>query len=68
MATKKSNEAKITIWTDTMRSEMSGSISSIVFETFSYIMPGKTKTAAEMRAMILKLMQDRHEELIKEGR
>lgn len=67
MPTKKTNEAKIKIWTDRMTSEMNGTISAVVIETFGYIMPGKDKTAAEMRELALKLMQERHERMKEAG-
>lgn len=67
MATKKCNEMKVTIWTDSMKSEMSGSISACVMESFGYIMAGKTRTAAENRELALKRMHTRHEELLAEG-
>lgn len=67
MATRKSNEAKITIWTDKMKSDMSGTISGICIETFGYIMAGKTKSAAENREAALKLMHLKHEQLKAEG-
>jgi hypothetical protein len=67
---KKSNEAKVTLWTDTMKSEFSGTISGCVLEMFGYIMPSKakTKTAAEMREQVLKLLQRQHEQLKAVGR
>lgn len=67
MATRKSNEAKITIWTDRMKAEMTGSISASCIETFGYIMASGSKTAAENREGALKLMQLKHEQLKKEG-
>jgi hypothetical protein len=60
---KKSNEAKIVIWTDTMRSEMHGTISAVVIDSFPYIMGG-----AEMRETALKLMQATHERLQELGK
>jgi len=68
MASKKINEMKVTIWTDTMRSDMTGSISASVIESFNYIMPSGTKTAAENRELALKLMTERHEALKANGR
>lgn len=68
MASKKSNEAKITIWTDTIKSEMVGSISAVVIDSFPYIMGGKTRTAAENRELALKLMTEQHEKMKAEGR
>jgi hypothetical protein len=68
MATKKSNEAKVTLWTDTMKSEFKGTISACTIEMFGYIMPAKNKTAAEVREAALKWMQKKHEILLAEGR
>jgi hypothetical protein len=67
MASKKSNEMKVTIWTDTLKSDMVGTISASVIESFGYIMPSNGKTAAEMRELALKLMQERHEQLKASG-
>lgn len=68
MASKKSNEARITIWTDTIKSEMSGSIAAVVIDSFHYILGGKSKTPAEMRELALKLMTEQHEKMKEDGR
>jgi hypothetical protein len=59
---------KATIWTGTMKSEMTGTISGCVIESFNYIMGGKDKTPAEMRELALKLMTEQHEKMKAEGR
>jgi hypothetical protein len=67
MPAKKQNEMKVTIWTGTMKSEMTGSISACVIESFPYIMAGKTKTAAENRETALRLMKEQHDRMTAEG-
>lgn len=59
MAAKKTNEAKFTAWTGTMKVEANGTISACALELFGYIKDAAT------REKILRLMQLRHEELNK---
>lgn len=68
MSTKKSNYMRTTIWTENMKIEQCGTIAACILESFPCIMAGKTKSAAELRALVLKLMQDKHEEMLAEGR
>lgn len=58
MAAKKENEAKVTLWTATMKSEFSGAIMACSIEMFGYIVGG-----AAAREKALKIMQTRHQEL-----
>lgn len=62
MATKKSNEAKVTLWNDTMRVDFSGTIMACCLESFKHIMGGP-----ENRERALKMMQTRHDELKEKG-
>lgn len=61
MATKKSNEAKVTAWTGTMKAEMSGSISACAIELFNLI------TTPDMREKALKIMTEAHERMKAKG-
>lgn len=67
MATKKQNEMKVKIWTGTLSSEFSGTISACTIESFGYIMGSGQKTAAEVRQIALKQMQQTHEGLCAKG-
>lgn len=67
MATKKSNEAKVTAWTPTIKMEFNGTISACAIQLFELTQPTEKKTAAQMRETVLKLMQDRHEALKEQG-
>lgn len=68
MASKKQNEMKVKIWTDTMTVEFDGGIGACTIESFTYIMGSGQKTAAEVRQIALNQMQKKHEELLAEGR
>lgn len=53
---KRSNYAKVKIWTSTMTSEMEGTIAGIAIESFSMVPKAD-------RAATLELMQQRHAEI-----
>lgn len=60
MPAKKVNEAKFTAWTASgLRMEANGSISACSLELFGLI------DKPELREKIIKLMQQRHDELVK---
>lgn len=54
---KRSNYAKVKVWTGTLTSEMEGSIAGIALEVFSMAPNRETREAA------LKQMQQRHAEI-----
>jgi hypothetical protein len=63
VAKKKENEAKFTAWTKRgLRMEANGSISACSLELFSLI------DSADLRDKILRLMIQRHEELIQHAK
>lgn len=66
---KKANTAAVSCSTENINLKFNGTISACTIQLFDYIMAGANgKTAADIREQALRIMQQRHKELVAEGR